>query len=324
MLSPVLIFGAGMHHQVLSDPDIDSLGLHREAEVLRSWSSLLQEVATRCGVPRAFDQCLCREMPTLQWERLVQAYCDSGDKSLRSFESESKLRSILASVVREAEQAVEPAIDFGKILELREVLGRHAVSLNIDTLLSRERPGRLTSSADAKSHFAASHSAGTIWFPHGAVSRQSKITFGLRDYGRLPHGWGTVFKQFKQWERQRARPTLERWNRGYFDDVRQEVSELPVGSSASFVAHLMLAPVIFFGASVSREEWGIWWLLTQRARNLARAPEHFRPPTAIIIESCNERLPFWSTRPANVSPIVVRDWNEGWVRLIDWLGTREE
>jgi hypothetical protein len=68
--------------------------------------------------------------------------------------------------------------------------------------------GRLTSSADAKSHFTVSHSAGTIWFPHGAASRQSKITFGLRDYGQLPHGWDSVFKQFKRWERQFALPRM--------------------------------------------------------------------------------------------------------------------
>lgn len=324
MLSPVLIFGSGIHRQWICDQEAGKHRVADHAAVLRDWSELLRAVVGRLDITGSLDDALVREMPTLQWERMVQAYCDVRDKDLRAFEGERVLRRTLVDTLREAEREVEPAVDFGKVLELREVLGRHSISLNLDSILSREKPGRLPISSNPKECLSVSHDGGTIWYPHGSALRPASATFGLRDYGGLAPFWEQFFETYKKWERREFPSREQRWSRTLFEDVRHGAAGLPADSSDSFIAYLMLAPLVIFGAGISREEWGIWWLLNQRARNLARVPEHLRPQTVIFLKACDPRLPFWATRPANVTPIIANEWPEAWVRLIGWMGTHKD
>jgi hypothetical protein len=324
MLSPVLVFGSGIHHQWLCDQDIVNHQVSAHAEALRSWSDLLRQVAERLKILHAIDEELSDEMPTLQWERMVLAYCDRRDKKLRAYVSERVLRKTLCETLLEAEREVETAVDFGKVLELREVLGRHTISLNLDSLLWRERPGMIRVSAGVSRHLALPYEGGTVWFPHGSVLRPASATLGLRAYGRLAPSWENMIKAHKVWGRKLIPQKDQNWSRTTFTQVMDGAAQIKSETSGSLAAHLMLAPLMIFGGGVRREEWGIWWLLNQRARNLARVPEHLRPPTVIVIKNCDARLPFWVTRPANVSPIIINQWQDAWSRLIEWMGTHKE
>jgi hypothetical protein len=319
MLSPFLVFGSGVHRQWLCDRLIAEHGVASHAEALRDWGGLLRSVAGRLDIAHALDSKICEEMPTLQWERLVHAYCDAEDKGLPAHKSENVLRRVVAETLSDAEREVEPAVEFGKILELREVLGRHTISLNLDSLLLRERRGRLRFAASKGECLALTNDQGAVWFPHGSALKVGSVNFGLRDYGKLTRFWLQYFNQYKQTERRAWRKRERAWDRVTFAAVNNWVSGLPRQSVGSFIGHLMLAPLMIFGAGLRREEWGMWWVLNQRARNLARVPEHLRPQTVLVLKNCDTRLPFWSARPANINPIIVNDWQDGWARLIEWM-----
>ena len=181
MLSPVLIFGSGIHRQWLCERLIADHRVKCHANALQDWGDLLASAAKRLDISQSIEKELSKEMPTLQWERMVQALCDTKDKTFPAFKCEKILRKVISEILNEAERAVEPAVDFGKLLELREVLGRHTISLNLDSLLSREQPGKLGLSTSLKKCLALPHDGGAVWFPHGSALRPASAALGIRD-----------------------------------------------------------------------------------------------------------------------------------------------
>jgi hypothetical protein len=326
MLRPVLIFGSGVHYQWLLDEQLKDRGLEKDAEVLRDWGALLRALSVREGLLDAFSPTLCREMPTLQWEELAQAYCQRRGFNDRAHEGERDLKNCVADILLEAEARVEAAVDLGKMFALASVLGPHTLSLNMDTLFCRMRAGRIRSSLNSKEEFAVKVGDSNVWFPHGSSARRKKITFGVGNYGDLPSGWREKFGELKVVDREiRARewnPKSKKWYPNFGEKLAQEAeSKTP---ETGLMAYLMCAPLKIFGASLSGEEWGMWWLLNQRARNLVRVPAQMRPTTEIFIDEADRRLAFWAARPANIRPIITSNWDNAWSILIDSMGNLNE
>jgi hypothetical protein len=46
---------------------------------------------------------------------------------------------------------------------------------------------------------------------------------------------------------------------------------------------IMGAPLVFIGCSLAPDEWPLWWLLHQRARNAAPFPPGKRPATYVLV-----------------------------------------
>ena len=322
-LTPVLIFGTGIHNQWLQDEPLKSLGLEYQARLLRSWPALLREVSIQLRISHEFHTTLCEEMPTVQWEKLIHAYCARHPQQLRAFEAETVLKRTVSQIIKQAQKELTPAIEHEKMLILGSVIGEHTVSLNMDNLLGH--PMRVGSRAIKKAkHDWLEHPGGKIWFPHGSVERYAQITFGLRAYGKLPHIWQDLFTSQKIWERARQSKAGANGPALSIEQLTGAIKLEKKSPSRSLMGHLMLAPLIIFGASLSREEWGLWWLLNQRARNLARVPEHLRPPTRIILHKQEERLSFWCTKPANIEPLIAKNWPHAWTELINWMSVHKD
>lgn len=88
-----------------------------------------------------------------------------------------------------------------------------------------------------------------LWKPHGFVNRPSSLRLGVRDYGFQPVAFKLAFDRYKQaskpgTSRDRLQPT--------------------------WVSKLMESECRIIGLGLSQGEWGLHWLLTQRARNRVR------------------------------------------------------
>jgi hypothetical protein len=190
----------------------------------------------------------------------------------------------------------------------------------MDTLLiDFLKDGQFVMVGDSKDERAYQRKDGVLWFPHGSILQANSVKFGLRDYGRLPVKWEIAIGRFKEFERnvvghrKRLRGAL------HLEDYVYLVQSLNMTTTTSLVSHLMCAPLIIYGSAMRQPEWGIWWLLNQRARNLARIPKNKRPETRIVLSANSQNLAFWTSRPSNIHPIVVSDWCEGWFEFVEWM-----
>lgn len=78
---------------------------------------------------------------------------------------------------------------------------------------------------------------------------------------------------------------------------------------------MLYRPVFFAGVGMSDAELGLWWLMAQRARNLANVPRAQRPRAFILVHERDTRLGFWRSRPCDIEPLICASWEEGWLQL---------
>jgi hypothetical protein len=324
-LEPVTVLGTGFLRQILQPlpgPADHPLQLH--SEVLRplvEWDSLLRKVAFSEKLFSAWDPSLASR-PTLLWDEMVRAKLrlpGKPDNLKQSHQAEAALRRC---VVEELNQAMSVAqVDQRKLKEFRAAAGQHIVSLNFDTLITGDENIKSASwpAKDAQRLGYRLESADrTYWFPHGCIRRRASIRLGLRDYGFLPNQWNEAFRLFKAFE-QRHRHGSD-WTEATLAAVRQHlINEEVERVDTLLIGQLLLAPLIFFGVGLSESEWGWWWLMNQRARNLASVQERSRPETVIVVIESDPKAGFWATRPAGIAPLFVKDWDEGWAVLLSWL-----
>ena len=86
----------------------------------------------------------------------------------------------------------------------------------------------------------------------------------------------------------------------------------------TWVTEMLYRPVCFAGVGLSDAEFGLWWLMVQRARNLARVSPAHRPPVAILVKDDDARLNFWRTQPCGIKPLICATWDEGWEAVQAW------
>jgi hypothetical protein len=322
LLPPVLVFGTGLTRQLLGDG-----GESKHHKPLICWHGLLQEVAEGAGVPN-----LCKsgfaEKPILLWEEMVRACVAKSvggrEGRVAAANAEKKLKGVAAKILTECAEESRKVIKSAEVSRLIENLGPHVVSLNFDDLVFRGRATRIPSSPalpEIRRIDVVSSDFGKIWHPHGCVARPDSIRLGLREYGFLPQMWDARFRRFKAFERDAARKCG-------FDNIDHGATvrflvEREVESEDDIIFQLMLAPLIFFGVGLRGSEWGLWWVLNQRARNLARISERDRPPTVIVRHHVDEDSCFWRSHPADVRPIFVADWEQGWKVMIEWLAEQK-
>lgn len=324
-LEPVTVLGTGFLRQILQPlpgPAGHPLQLHSEAlRPLVEWDSLLRKVAFSENLFSAWDPSLASR-PTLLWDEMVRAKLrlpGKPDNLKQSHQAEAALRRC---VVEELKQAMSVAqVDQRKLAEFRAAAGKHIVSLNFDTLITDGENIKSASwpAKDAQRLGCRLDSADrTYWFPHGCVEQPESIRLGLRDYGFLPSAWNASVNKFKGRERtwRKKRPWTDELFAEFQNELVKHQSEDP---AATLTGHLLVAPLIFFGTGLSESEWGWWWLMNQRARNMAAVPEANRSATVIVRLANDGEESFWGRRPASITPLFVKDWHEGWRVLLGWL-----
>ena len=161
-----------------------------------------------------------------------------------------------------------------------------------------------------------------LWFPNGYLGRPRSLRLGLREFGFQPVAIHQAFNAVKAFERQAGRFEIRQpWVHAVLDGntPQQPLPDgAPIHLPLTWVTEMLYRPVCFAGVGLSESEAGLWWLMAQRARNLANVPLAQRPRACILLDAKDPRLPFWHTHPCGIEPIVCSDWNDGWAQVQAW------
>ena len=340
LLKPCLVIGTGFHNWVL--------GSHRAQCVLQSWDKLNTCTAREMQVPLAETTC---DRLALRWETLLLTAAANGYLSPKNgWIASAKVgkisgievhaRLIVAGLISES-QSTYPHQSNRARFPLDACWGS-VVSLNFDTAWLTPSPPRgflinanagnfskaATREDQRMTHFhqvkPSSDSPKRVWFPNGCVARGQSLRLGLREFGLQCAALNTAFNMAKRFETKASKNCNSPAQR--LDEIRRILEALPNSTTGStnnpfpltWVMEILYRPVLFAGVGLHTDEVGLWWLMCQRARNLARVQDNCKPTAAILLRQDNRDLKFWRTNPLGIMPLICDDWNEGWKMAREW------
>lgn len=330
-MKPCLVIGSGFHSWVLGRPSTP----------LSSWDALIEEVATEMKVSLPSVTL----SPVLRWEKLLELaatdgyqhpidgtkWVTAGTHAVNEIEPHAKVA--LKHVIERHEkkypyQSVKARFPMSDIFAT-------VISLNFDNCWSGPTGYAFSPSSDAfKSGTLNKNEAGRlknymfemnnpekiIWFPNGSVLSPSTIRMGLYDYGSQAHALKIAFNRIKAYEKAVERKLgTDDWLR-VGPVIEAELAKSPDAQDqrvANWVAHFLYRPIYLAGVGLSSDETGLWWLLAQRARNLARVPLENRPATVILADANTTSRSLWANRPCGVEALYCENWDHGWELLRD-------
>ena len=223
--------------------------------------------------------------------------------------------------------------EWGRAREFRQLPVTDVVSLNFDLTWIDSTPVQFYTPALAAPKEGANPLPNTelerlysritipenknVWFPNGAVHpRGPEIRLGLRDFGLQMNALQHGFQMFKAWESRMTKSKTEPMSTSNYMTL---LEKLDIGAKGDlqdadhWVTRFMMRPVYILGAGLSPEEQGLWWLLAQRARNLARVDG--AAPARILLNASTmtteERLT-WNRKAPIIEPIWCEDFDHGW------------
>jgi len=291
----VLMFGSGLHRHLLGATACDS--------PLASWLCLLRCTADAAEVP---TNLVAGDSMAMVWERLVLCGTSHGfrdrngrrvkAKSLQTHETDKALRMVCADVLKRASRTrltqYESHPWIASLLKLMKHRTVHIVDFNFDHLLGdalgvcwngakgvarveKSFPGKTSEFTPLFRHwgFAASDGA-TYWKPHGHIGEPGSMRLGLRDFGLQASSYRWAVDQGKavrspaKSRSGRARGGLKRADTWVFKAIQHELRVIGLG--------------------VGADEWGLRWLLIQRARNAVRHP---KAPPAVRFSKMDGAIP---------------------------------
>jgi len=338
-MKPCLIVGSGFHSWVLGNPQT----------ALSNWDTLIDEVAQVLQVSRP-SQTLT---PVLRWERLLELSDDNGyrqasatgnwipAKTIQPHEIEADAKLAVKAVLDRHHQNYPFQSTKAQFI-LDEIFGT-VISLNFDNCWTNPRNFTYGSVFDIDKKMGLTeveykrlycfvksnaHPMTKVWFPNGSVNDSSTIRMGLYDYGSQPDALKTAFKFVKSYERENLKSEdINGWSdyEKHFEEVSLNYSE--PGKETDYrinhwVAHFLYRPIYLSGVGLSTHESGLWWLLSQRARNHSKLPYAQRPKTVILVHADTYDSKFWANRPFGVETLVCDNWEFGWEELLDSAGMR--
>jgi hypothetical protein len=336
--------GTGFHRWVLGD---DSAGF----ESLVGWESLIKDTARRMQIPWVS---IHGDRYAMQWESLClkasqNGYCNAlgnwvpAEKAHQSNRIEAEMKKVATVLLKEV-QSQYPRQSVRANYPKNENWGA-VISLNFDTAWfdkdithwAAHQDGVLTSRVDVapsrelqRLNFSfklpCEHGATrNLWYPNGCIQHHKNLRLGLRDFGLQVSAIKSAFEKIKAFETSYLQAYGKDWS-SYFQALqsvmeRHSTLQAHLGYPAlpqTWVTEMLYRPVFFAGVGLGKDELGLWWLMCQRARNLARIPEKDRPKVAILVRQDNPDLEFWQTKPFGIEPLLCSDWNEGWEKYATW------
>lgn len=311
--SVVPVLGAGVNLQAASeagDRDDDWDSFLRRLERHRPRDS-----ASPASRPASFIQ---------RWECIVRAV-SSSRPGLPPFRAESDLQRGVCAYLKKLEAG--PARPLHKAWV--DAGFRDVISLNFDRRIALHGSRRLCfvspvgrQAVDERplyrhDRILGAHGESRIWYPHGDSKRADTIKLGVRRYGLYIRHLEEVRARYMREMDRLARPARGRRvkaKRGSPEAWDRAVREWP-GNSWACV--FMSAPLLFIGCSLSADEWPLWWLLHQRARNMERlggTARRTRPQTLVL--AVGTRLPsHLQGRPANVETLLFPNYPALWAAI---------
>jgi hypothetical protein len=267
MINPyVLIIGSGFHKQAFGKGVENSL---------TSWDILLESID--CKSNQNSNYILDFEM------HLTQETGKQNEKNAQDTEK-NILQKISSSIIKEQEKAilnkkVKYPIEIFNPSKVSDV-----ISLNFDLVpelilqnakLPRVKYCSQKSNINGKPVSkninntrhrilkSTSNGSITFWHPHGDIKDPKSLQLGIRKYGKAIDEVETLRKRFKKNE---------------LKSTKDDSSYKP-----SWYDKIINQPVIVIGASLSDNEWDIWFALVNKMRNFAKkGNKKFENPIYIL------------------------------------------
>jgi len=302
----LLLLGNGIHLQAareagLSDPD--------------PWLLCLRRIAEESGV-QDFDR-LPRWEPLL-WDALVTEVAAA--QHLPPQQAHGRLRERLIQRLDLIERARQSLPLFGRILNLRF---ENILSLNIDRTLALHGAREVFVKGESwqldptfHRHSLVPHADGVatrVWYINGDTRNSEVVCLGTTNHPaqlmslenqRAPMMNDWVEYRVASWSYPGAQPhTKLKTPAKFYERCRRRPT--------SWYPFAFVAPLIIIGARLPLEDWPMWWLLHQRARNLIPFPEAEIPPT-FFLTAKGEDIPQLAYRPAEIEVVEFPSYDVLW------------
>lgn len=341
-VKPALILGSGFHRHVLGD----QADTERCTSPLCSWDSLLAKLAGHAGI-----ESTCEVMPqTLRWEVLLnRAICKQREGNAhgqgtehapqQANEVEGTLRGYVKEIIQQ--EAREYPASARSSVPLDECWGS-IISLNFDAawmeahgvkayLTNSPRKPKPSAVRKQRLHCYKPLPSGKgqrqrrVWFPNGSADWKNTICLGLHDYGSAPHSIRCAFNALKKWEREtpdpnetpdsKFQPIVNAMQHRDQTTARCPNQTNELAPLETWVADFLYRPLVFAGVGLSFKETGLWWLLVQRARNVARTSNP-RKPAYVLVSGAEEVQRLQHAEPLGIRPIRCDTWHSGWEKVL--------
>lgn len=333
-MKPCLVIGSGFHSWVLG----------KNSTPLSNWDELIDQVAENLLVSIPSHTL----SPVLRWEKLLELASDNGYRkpstapvwipakshNASQIEPDAKLavRGILESLSNNY-----PHLSSRAKFPLNEVFAA-VISLNFDNSwlgntnylygldASLQKSSQLSQKEFERLHcFIKSNQypKTKIWYPNGSIQNPETIRMGLYDFGSQPHALKHAFNHIKSYENDsHQKLASDDWVQ-YEAILERELEnhstpDQPTDTRINnWVTDFLYRPIYFAGVGLSKSEIGLWWLLAQRARNLAKIPPRERPATTILVNAKINQKDFWDNKPCGVEALYCDNWDSGWEMIMD-------
>ncbi|WP_430411728.1 SIR2 family protein [Kordia sp.] len=314
----VPIIGSGVNMQAAS--------MEGSKEQL-DWEKLISDIVKECGVtdPKLLE---LPESFIRKWETVLRVYAIN-TKGYMPYKAEHTLQKKVQEILNNFEERSKDYSLYKKILDSGF---KDIISLNFDRCLSLAgNSNTIKSFPDEKSkdamplyrHSIIKNAQKTrIWYPHGDTKRFDTIKLGIRKYGMYIN-WvenlrGTYMEKWYEEDTLYCRYNRRSWIPPTEWDKIVRTWTTP----ASWVNVFKSAPLLFIGCSLLNDEWPLWYLLNQRARQTAFLDQKGSPdtrPETIILSAGSERPAHLQKEPEYIINIHFDTYDEMWETVLNFF-----
>ena len=309
-LKPCLVIGTGIHKSFCSTPS-----------PLSDWKTLILAVFDRLGVK--IDPQL-GHIPSVRWEQLIintstQGFRNGNNiwvqpKQFPAHKIEIEAKKSVAKVLADRSGGYPHRRSLLKYLN--HPAWASVISLNFDCSWENTQPSYYHCSKLPKNinllqiygHIATSSGRGKqVWFPNGCIKKPNTLRLGIRDFGLQINSIHETFSQIKRFERihrQAHGESALHQIQQFLESTQDYISIENQPIERSWILEFLFRPLVFVGVGLSQNESGLWWLLTQRARNLSRIPEKHRPPTILVRREADSDHDFFAIKPLGIDVVT--------------------
>lgn len=292
------------------------------------WEKLIADIVKECGVtdPKLLD------LPASfirKWETVLRVFAVN-TKGYMPYIAENTLQKKVQEILKKFEERSKDYSLYKKILDggFKDI-----ISLNFDRCLSLAGNAKaIKSFSEEKSkdamplyrHSIIKNTQKTrIWYPHGDTKRFDTIKLGIRKYGMYIN-WveslrGTYMSKWQEQNEKYCQLIRRSWIPPTTWDKLVRSWDEPV----SWVNVFKSAPLLFIGCSLLNDEWPLWYLLNQRARQTAFLDQRGSPdnrPATIVLSAGGETPPLHLQKePEYIVNIHFKTYDEMWKIVLDFF-----
>lgn len=314
-ISPAVIIGTGFHYRFATSD---------EKSPLVCWDTLLLKVAKSLQIQPPSKHL----PPPMYWEAILLAVRERQCAAALADISDIKASQQIHQIEVDARKSVAELLNVTQPYNHKTAQDWLApagavISLNFDhswlgVLEPKLFDNKIGASASKRAASlnqrlfnSLSYKDVPVWFPNGSVLSPKSIRLGLRDYGYATEECRVGFDRLKQYQREC----------GPLDRAPTEAEIAEARAYAGWVADFMLRPLLFVGVGLFEAEQGLWWLLSQRARNVSKLDATSRPGAWKLLHRQHDKskMAFWDARPMGVEPVWCDSWGDGWAKMYNIL-----